>query len=118
MSEISRIEVDEYWADSTVIDTGDYVFVGYCIGNEGQPIQNQIDGAITVLEIRLAMVGLGLDAVVKMDCLFKNIKDLNELAEIIKKRFNGTYPTRKAFSTDFIRDEILFQIDAIAYRRQ
>lgn len=28
---IKRLEVDEFWADSTVIETGDYVFVGYCI---------------------------------------------------------------------------------------
>ena len=33
MSEIKRIEVDEFWADSTIIQAGDYVFVGYCMGN-------------------------------------------------------------------------------------
>jgi enamine deaminase RidA (YjgF/YER057c/UK114 family) len=113
---INRLEVDEFWADSTVIEAGDYVFVGYCMGNEGQPIEEQIDGAFTTLENRLKMAGLGLDSVVKMDCLFKDINDLNYLANIIKKRFNGKYPTRKAFTTDFIRDGILFQIDAIAYK--
>ena len=51
-----------------------------------------------------------------MDCLFKNISDLNYLPDIIKKYFNGKYPTRKAYTTDFIRDGILFQIDAIAYK--
>lgn len=113
---INRLEVDEYWADSTVIEAGDYVFVGYCMGNEGQPIEDQIDGAFDTLEGRLKMAGLGLDSVVKMDCLFKDINDLNYLAEIIKKHFNGKYPARKAYTTDFIRDGILFQIDAIAYR--
>jgi len=61
-------------------------------------------------------VGLGLDSVVKMDCLFKDINDLNYLADVIRKRFNGKYPTRKAFTSDFIRAGIRFQIDAIAYR--
>ena len=116
MKEIKRIEVDESWADSTIIDTGDYVFVGYCMGNEGQGIKQQIDGAFTTLEDRLSKVGLNLESVVKMDCLFKDINDLNLLPEIIKKRFHGKYPVRKAFTSEFIREEIKFQIDAIAYR--
>lgn len=50
-----------------------------------------------------------------MDCLFKDINDLNYLSDIIKKRFGGKYPVRKAFTSDFIREGIRFQIDAIAY---
>ena len=49
MSEINRIEVDEYWADSTIIEA-------------------------------------------------------------------GKYPARKAYTSDFIRDGIRFQIDAITYK--
>ena len=118
MQEIKRLEVDEFWADSTVIDAGDYVFVGYCMGNEGQTIEQQMDGAFDTLEKRLAMAGLGFDDVVKMDCLFKDIQDLNYLPDAIRKRFSGRYPTRKAYTTDFIRDGILFQIDAIACRNR
>jgi len=51
-----------------------------------------------------------------MDCLFKDINDLNYLSDIIKKYFDGKYPTRKAFTSDFIREGIAFQIDAIAYK--
>ena len=69
MSEIKRIEIDELWADSTVIEAGDYIFVGYCMGNEGKSIEEQIHGAIDVLEKRLKMVGLTLECVVKMDML-------------------------------------------------
>lgn len=118
MSEIKRLEVDEFWADSTTIEAGDYVFVGYCMGNEGKSITEQIHGAIDVLEKRLKLAGLSLDAVVKMDCLFKDIEDLNYLSDVIKDRFNGKYPTRKAFTTDFIREGIKFQIDAIAYKNK
>lgn len=114
MSEIKRVEIDEFWADSTIIEAGDYVFIGYCMGNEGQSIEEQIEGAFTTLEQRLSMVGLGLDSVVKMDCLFKDINDLNYLPDIIKRRFDGKYPVRKAFTSDFIREGIRFQIDAIA----
>lgn len=116
MDKIKRLEVDEFCADSTVIEAGDYIFVGYCMGNEGQSIEAQISGAFDVLKSRLAMAGLEMDSVVKMDCLFKNINDLNYLPDIIKKHFNGKYPARKAYTTDFIREGILFQIDAIAFK--
>lgn len=117
MSEIKRIEVDEYWADSTIIEAGDFVFIGYCMANEGKSIQEQINGAIDVLESRLKKVGLTLESVVKMDCLFKDIEDLNILPEVLKERFAGNYPARKAFTSDFIREGIRFQIDAIAYKK-
>ena len=38
MSEINRIETDDYWADSTIIEAGDFVYTSYCMKNEGQPI--------------------------------------------------------------------------------
>ena len=117
MSEKKRIEVDEYWADSTIIEAGDFVFIGYCMANEGKSIQEQINGAIDVLESRLKKVGLTLESVVKMDCLFKDIEDLNILPEVLKERFAGKYPARKAFTSDFIREGIRFQIDAIAYKK-
>ena len=117
MSEIKRIEVDKYWADSTIIEAGDFVFIGYCMTNEGKSIQEQINGAIDVLESRLKKVGLTLESVVKMDCLFKDIEDLNILPEVLKERFAGKYPARKAFTSDFIREGIRFQIDAIAYKK-
>lgn len=116
MSEIKRIEISEEWAHSGVVEAGDLVFVSYCMANEGKPIVEQMNGAFDLLEERLEAVGLSLSSVVKMDCLFKNIEDLEYLADVIKKRFNGAYPSRKAYETRFIRDGIDFQIDAIAFR--
>lgn len=116
MKEIKRSGVDEGWADSAIVEAGDFVFIGYCMKNEGESIENQINGAFDVLEKRLETVGLTLESVVKMDCLFKNIEDLLFLAEIIRNRFDGKYPARKAFETKFIREGISFQIDAVAYK--
>ena len=116
MDTIKRIEVDAFWADSTIIEVGNLVFIGYCMGNEGQSVEKQIEGAFSVLSERLNKVGLGLDSVVKMDCMFQNIEDLHYLPAIIKKYFKDKYPTRKAFTTDFIREGIAFQIDAVAYK--
>lgn len=116
MADIIRAEISEEWAHSGVVEAGNYVFVSYCMTNEGQSIENQINGAFDILNERLGTIGLTLESVVKMDCLFKDISDLLYLGDIIKERFNGKYPARKAFETKFIREGIRFQIDAIAYR--
>jgi len=116
MKEVKRTEISDEWAHSGVVEAGDYIFISYCMGNEGQSIKNQINGAFDILNGRLKTAGLTLESVVKMDCLFKNIMDLSFLGEIIKERFNGKYPARKAFETKFIREGIDFQIDAIAFK--
>ena len=116
MSTITRTEINEEWAHAGVVEAGGFVFISYCMKNEGESIESQINGAFDVLKERLESVGLSLESVVKMDCLFKDISDLSFLGEIIKKRFAGKYPARKAFETKFIREGIYFQIDAIAFR--
>ncbi len=116
MKDIRRTEINDEWAHSGIVEAGDYVFISYCMGNEGQSIENQINGAFDILNERLETIGLTLESVVKMDCLFKDIMDLSFLGEIIKNRFDGKYPARKAFETKFIREGINFQIDAIAFK--
>jgi len=117
MSEIIRSEIDEVWAHSAVVQAGNNVYISYCMKNEGESIENQINGAFDVLSDRLKTIGLTLESVVQMDCLFKDIHDLSYMEKIIKQRFNGKYPARKAFETKFLREGISFQIDAIAYKK-
>ena len=73
MSEIERYDVNEQWAHSGIIKAGDFCFLGYCAGNVGGTIEEQINGAFDQMEERLAMVGLTLENVVQMDCLFRDV---------------------------------------------
>jgi len=114
--EIKRTEISEEWAHAGIVEAGDFVFISYCLKNEGQSIESQMNGAFDVLSERLERVGLTLVSVVKMDCLLKDIADLSYLGNIIKDRFHGEYPARKAYETTFIREGIRFQIDAIAFK--
>lgn len=116
MREIIRTEIDHEWAHSAIVEAGDFVYVSYCMRGEGQSIESQINGAFDVLSERLEKIGLTLTSVVQMNCLFRDIKDLLYLGEIIKERFEGKYPARKAYETKFIRDGIDFQVDAVAFR--
>ena len=116
MGEIKRTGLSEEWAHSELVEADNFVFVSYCMDNEGQSIENQIHGAFDVLEKRLESIGLTLESVVNMDCLFRDIMDIHVLGDIIKERFKGKYPSRKAFETKFLREGISFQVDATAYR--
>ena len=117
MADITRMEISEEWAHSRIVKAGEYYFISYCMGNEEQKIENQMNGAFDLLEKRLESIGLNLESVVKIDCLFRDIMDIHILGKVIKERFNGKYPARKAFETKFLRDGILFQIDAIAFKK-
>ncbi len=122
MSEIIRYDVHEEWAHSGIIEAGGFVFVGYCVGNIGQSIENQITGALDHLCKRLEMAGLTLEAVVKIDALFRDIWDIPVMEKVFKERFNGIYPVRKSIQTNFAHiggsEGLLFQLDAIAYKGQ
>jgi len=121
MSEIIRSDVNEEWAHSGVIEAGNLVFVGYCVGNVGQSIENQINGALDHLAVRLKSIGLTLESVVQMDCLFRDVWNIPIMEVIFKKRFNGKYPVRMTIQTEFAHrggagGGLLFQLDAIAFK--
>ncbi len=116
---MKRYDINRDWANSGVIEAGNLVFVGYCVGNIGQSVEQQIIGAFDHLEERLKLAGLTLADVVQMDALFKDIFDIPIMEKIIKEKFNGQYPVRKSIQTSFPhRGEvgILFQVDAIAFK--
>ncbi len=120
MREIIRSDVNEEWAHSGIVEAGDFVFLNYCVGNVGKPIEDQINGAFDHLTKRLASIGLPLESVVKIDCLFRDVWNIPVLEKVLKERFNGKYPARKSIQTEFAHQGgqggLLFQLDAIAFR--
>ena len=89
MEKIERYDVNEEWAHSGIIKAGDFCYLGYCVGNIGGTIEEQINGAFDHME------------------------------KIIKERFNGKYPVRKSIQTEFAhvggKEGLQFQVDAVAY---
>ena len=49
---MKRIEIDEKWADSSMIVIEDFVFVGYCMGNEGKDVVSQMEAAFDELGVK------------------------------------------------------------------
>ena len=116
---MERYDVNEDWAHTGIIKAGDFCFLGYCVGNVGGTIEEQIHGAFDDMERKLALVGLTLDNVVQMDCLFRDVWNIPVMEKVIKARFGGRYPVRKSIQTEFAHrggaDGLLFQVDGVAY---
>ncbi len=120
MSEIIRSDVNEEWAHSGIIEAGEFAYIGYCVGNIGKSIEQQVHGAIDHLEKRLSSIELGLESVIQVDCLFRDIWDIPLMEKVFKERFKGHYPVRKSIQTEFAHrggeEGLQFQLDAVAYR--
>jgi enamine deaminase RidA (YjgF/YER057c/UK114 family) len=120
MSEIKRHELIEGLALAGMVEAGGFVYVSFCVGNVGQPIEAQVNGAFDHLSARLETLGLTLGAVVQIDAMFRDIWDIPVMEKVITERFDGAYPARKSFQTNFAHkggpEGLLFQLDAVAYK--
>lgn len=115
MKEIERYDVNGDWAHSGILRAGDLYFLNYCARDAEGTVEQQINGVFDEMEERLAPVGLTLENVVQMNCLFKNIWDIPAMEKVVKERFNGKYPARKSLQTEFAHGSLMFQVDAVAY---
>jgi 2-iminobutanoate/2-iminopropanoate deaminase len=95
MSEIIRNEVSEEMALSAIVEAGNFVFLSFCVGNVGQSVENQVEGALDNMSYRLEKVGLTLESVVKIDVLIRDVWDIPIMEEVFRRRFNEKYPARK-----------------------
>lgn len=122
MSDIKRTNLNETLANdyaySEIVEAGDFVFLTFGVGNIGQGVEAQVNGALDNLSDRLNLIGLTLDAIVKVDVLMKDPWKIPVMEKVFKERFRGNYPARKTISTEFAHQGggLLVQIDAIAYK--
>lgn len=121
MSNIKRYNSSEENAWSEMVEAGDYVFLNFCVGNVGQSIEAQVNGALDAMENHLKQIGLSLDMVVKVDVMLRDAWNIPIMEKVFRERFHGNYPARKTIQTDFAHsggpDGIHVQIDAIAYKK-
>ena len=119
MSTITRGDVNEEWAHSGYVVAGEFVFLSYCVGNVGKSFEEQVNGALDDMEIRLARVNLSLQDVVKLDILMRDAWNIPVMEKVFKERFKGNYPARKTIETNFAHiggpEGLQVQIDGIAY---
>ncbi len=126
MDGIMRINLDEKtakeYAYSEIVEAGGFVFLTFCVGNVGQSVEKQVHGALDNMEKRLALVGLNLSHVVKVDVMMKDPWNIPAMEKVFAERFGEYLPARKTIATEFAHkggeNGLQVQIDAIAYRGQ
>lgn len=120
MNRIIRLNINEEYAYSEIVEAGDFVFLNFCVGNVGGTIEEQVHGALDDMENRLRKVNISLRNVVKVDVLLKDVWNIPIMEKVFKERFAGVYPARKTIQTEFAHtggpDGLHVQIDAIAYK--
>lgn len=103
---------------SAAVRAGEYVFLGLHRGF-GPQFSDQIAGALDGIEATLGQLGLGLDALVKVNVWLKHIGDLPEMEQYFDRRFaKDHFPARMTATTEFIDADCLLMIDGIAYAGQ
>lgn len=121
MSNIKRSDINEDYAYSGIVEAGDFVYLTFCVGNIGESVEKQVEGALNNMEERLKKVKLDLNSVVKVDVMLRDVWNIPIMEKVFKKRFNGNYPARKTISTDFAHiggpNGLEVQIDAVAYKK-
>ena len=121
MANIVRHEINEENAYSGFVEVGDLVFLSFCVGNVGDSVERQVEGALDDMGARLGKIGLGLDSVIKVDVMLRDVWDIPVMEAVFKRRFKGNYPARKTISTEFAhkggQNGLKVQIDGIAYRQ-
>ena len=121
MANIVRHEINEENAYSGLVEAGDLVFLSFCVGNVGDSVERQVEGALDDMGARLGQIGLGLDSVIKVDVMLRDVWDIPAMEAVFKRRFKGDYPARKTISTEFAhkggQNGLKVQIDGIAYRQ-
>ncbi|MBS4537042.1 RidA family protein [Clostridium sp. D2Q-11] len=120
MSEIIRKDVNEENAYSGYVEAGDFIFLSFCVGNVGESVERQVEGALDNMKDRLKEANLTLSSVVKVDVLLRDVWDIPIMEEVFKRRFKGNLPARKTISTEFAHkggaEGLKVQIDGIAYK--
>ncbi len=122
---IERIDLNKpewNFTFSNCVVAGDFVFTSHVGGYDAEAsrwpetIEGQTRQCFATLSRYLAAAGATLDDVVRINVLLKRTEDFQGMREVYRHQFANGYPVRTAWFTEFLDEECLIQIDAVAYK--
>ncbi|MHA1977085.1 MAG: RidA family protein [Candidatus Hodarchaeales archaeon] len=105
----------------TYVKAGNFIFTSYHAatsddgGNPLTDIESQTENIFKNLETTLKDANASLDDIIKTTVLIKNKEDFRKMVSIYRNQFSDNFPARTTIISDFLSDNILIQIDVIAY---
>jgi len=122
---IERIDLNDPalgYTFSACVIAGNFIYTSHQagmvdhLGNKLDTVEAQTEQCFKNLERVLVTAGATLDDIVKATVYLKDIKDFSRMREVYRRHFNHGYPARMTATTDFIDEDCLVMIDAVAYR--
>ncbi len=118
----NRITIKPYdsYNVSTFVIQGDIVYIGHFggsyddEGNKLLSVEEQVMQTFRNLEKALREIDLGLDSLLKVTVILKDITDFNAMHEAWKQIFSKGYPVRTTITSNFVDDHCRVQIEGIA----
>jgi len=121
---IRRIDLnpERNWTFSTCVVAGDLIFTSHTAGiwdDDGkllETVAEQTEQCFRNLERTLQAAGAVLDDVVKTTVYLRDLAGFHEMRETYRRQFSDGYPARMTATTEFLDDECLVMIEAVAYK--
>lgn len=123
---ITKIDVnteETYWHADAVV-AGDFIFTSYQGGlhdDDGHyldTVEGQTEQTIKNLTRTLAKAGATLEDVVKVTLLVRSVEDFKPAIMVYGRYLGDICPARMTIVSDFLGNDILVQLDAVAYHPQ
>jgi len=119
---MKRTVLNPKWGISTCCEVDNIVFIGHHGGHttkDGKKlltIEEQTEETFHNLKVTLDTIGLTFDDIISVNVLLRTIKDFQGMHSVWQRWFVNKYPARTAFTTDFVDEHCLIQVNAVAYR--
>lgn len=103
---------------SGYVTAGDYTFLAHHGGNLAPTIEEQLASCLKHLEKTLNEIGVSKSSIVQLNLYLKDVKLLPKAEAVLLDYFGETPPARTTIETNLFEDDMLCQIDGIAYTPQ
>ena len=113
---------DNDFTFSSYVVAGDYIYTSHIgavtddEGNKLTTIEEQTEQSLKKLEDILQREGADLDDVVNTTVYLRHLQYFQGMREVYREYFTDGYPARMTATTDFIEDDCLVMIVAVAYK--
>jgi len=122
MKETIRLDYPEDAHYNPAVRAGDFVYTCGHIGLEDESgreltsIEDQTRATLMDLRKTLAAVGATMDDIVKATVYIADMDYYDKMNEVYMTFFEGPTPARSTIVTRLVMDEILVEIEAVAYK--
>ena len=102
---------------SSCVIAGDFIFLAHHGGgHDKRDIAHQVRATFESMKKTLQKTGATLDDVIQLNFYIKSAADFSEGVDAFREYFKNGAPARTTVVTEFLAENCLCQMDAVAYK--